>query len=176
MNDIEKIGGEHERGTRREAKGRMKNFLMFLPNMLLLLGRLLKDARVPAVEKALFLAAIVYVISPLDFIPDFFPFIGQVDDIYLVSLTLLRLINRSDSSIVRQHWSGGGDIVSLADSIAGLAPTLLPKRISRVLSSKVETGSTAGLLKNLKNRREPLLVEIPQAEPIKVDSRSKMTN
>jgi uncharacterized membrane protein YkvA (DUF1232 family) len=50
----------------------MQNFLMFLPNMVVLLGRMLKDVRVPTAEKALFLAAIVYVISPLDFIPTFF--------------------------------------------------------------------------------------------------------
>ena len=71
---------------------------MFLPNMVMLLGRLLKDARVPTAEKALFLAAIVYVISPIDFIPDVFPFIGQVDDLYVVALTLLRLVNRTDAN------------------------------------------------------------------------------
>ena len=75
-----------------------------MPNMLKLLGRLIDDARVPIAEKALFAAAIVYVIVPLDFIPDVFPFIGQVDDIYLVALTLLRLLNRTDESVVRQHW------------------------------------------------------------------------
>ena len=126
------------RRQKRESKGRMKNFLMFLPNMVKLLGNLLKDARVPTAEKALFIGAIVYVISPLDFIPDIFPFIGQVDDIYVVSLTLLRLVNRTDESVVRQHWAGGGDIVSLANSIANLAPALLPKRVSRLISSDVE--------------------------------------
>ena len=81
---------------------------MFLPNMVVLLGRLVRDSRVPAVEKALFFAAIVYVISPLDFIPDVFPFIGQVDDLYVVALVLLRLISKTDESVVRQHWTGGG--------------------------------------------------------------------
>ena len=110
------------RKERGELKSRMSNFLMFLPNMFMLLGRLIKDNRVPITEKALFAAAIVYVIMPLDFIPDIFPFIGQVDDIYLVALTLLRLINRTDEPVVREHWSGGGDIIKLTDSIANLAP------------------------------------------------------
>lgn len=176
MAEIVSVNDKGVKRSRRQAKGRMRNFLMFLPNMVILLGRLLKDARVPGAEKALFLAAIVYVISPLDFIPDFFPFIGQVDDIYMVALTLLRLINRSDEHIVRQHWSGGGDIVSLADSVASIAPILLPKRITRVLSSKVELGSAAGVLKNIKTKREPLVVEIPQAEKMQVDSSSKMAN
>lgn len=176
MAEIVKADRKQSRGLKREAKGRMRNFLMFLPNMVTLLGRLLKDARVPTAEKALFLAAIVYVISPLDIIPDFFPFIGQVDDIYVAALTLLRLINRSDASVVRQHWSGGGDIVALADSVASIAPILLPKRAARVLSSKVELGSAAGVLKGIGKNREPLIVEIPAPEKIKVDSSSKMTN
>lgn len=162
------------RRKKSEAKGRMKNFLMFLPNMFTLLGRLIKDNRVPAAEKALFAAAIVYVIMPLDFIPDVFPFIGQIDDIYLVALTLLRLIGKTDASIVREHWSGGGDIVKLADSIAGLAPMLLPKRVSRLLSSKVELAPDAGrVIQNLTSKKEPIVLEKPEAqddELIKIDS------
>ena len=162
------------RKEKSALRGRMNGFISFLPNMVKLLAGLLKDARVPTAEKALFIAAIVYVISPLDFIPDFFPFIGQVDDIYVVALTLLRLVNRSDASVVREHWSGGGDIVALADSIAGIAPRFLPKRISRVLSSKVEMGSATGILKGLKKSRERIVVEVPTE--IDVDSSSSMPN
>ncbi len=153
-----------DRRERSELKGRMGGFLMFLPNMVTLLGRLLKDTRVPTAEKALFVAAIVYVISPLDLIPDFFPFIGQVDDIYVVALTLLRLMSKTDASVVRQHWSGGGDIVSLAESIAGIAPMLLPKRVARVLSSKVELAPAAAVLKNITSKKEPIVIEIPEPE------------
>lgn len=175
----DKIEKPKRKTVRREAKGRMRNFLMFLPNMVVLLGRLLKDARVPTAEKALFLAAIVYVISPLDFIPDVFPFIGQVDDIYVVALTLLRLVNRSDETVVREHWSGGGDIVSLADSIASIAPMLLPKRVSRVLSSNVELAPAGKMLSGIARKDHAVVVEIPHPdEPhrISVDSRSRMTN
>ncbi|HMP66984.1 MAG TPA: YkvA family protein [Pyrinomonadaceae bacterium] len=140
----------------------MSNFLMFLPNMVVLLGRLLKDARVPSAEKALFLGAIVYVISPIDLIPDIFPFIGQVDDIYMVALTLLRLVNRTDENVVREHWRGGGDVVALADSIARIAPILLPKRVSRVISSKVEMSSAGKVLGNIGQKKEPLLVEVEE--------------
>jgi uncharacterized membrane protein YkvA (DUF1232 family) len=152
------------RKEKSELKSRMSNFLMFLPNMFMLLGRLIKDNRVPIAEKALFAAAIVYVIMPLDFIPDIFPFIGQVDDIYLVALTLLRLINRTDESIVREHWSGGGDIIKLTDSIANLAPALLPKRVSRVLSSKVELAPAGKILSAIKDKKEAVMIEIPQAD------------
>lgn len=155
-----------KRRERSEMKGRMKGFLMFLPNMVTLLARMIKDSRVPTAEKALFLAAIVYVISPLDFIPDFFPFIGQVDDIYVVALTLLRLVNRTDESIVRQHWSGGGDIVSLANSIAGIAPKFLPKRVARVITARVELAPAASLLRNIGRRDEAVVIEIDDIDPL----------
>ena len=53
-----------------KARSRLKNLLLFIPNMILLCGRLLTDARVPKTEKALVAGAIVYAIIPLDLIPD----------------------------------------------------------------------------------------------------------
>ena len=150
-----------------QIKDRMKGFIMFLPNMVKLLGKLLTDGRVPTVEKALFVAAIVYVISPLDFIPDVFPFIGQVDDVYVVALTLLRLVNRTDENVVREHWAGGGDIISLSNSIANIAPMILPKRVSRVLSSRVELADAGKILKSVTKKKEPIMVEYPEAEVAK---------
>lgn len=149
-----------KRREKAEVRSRMGGFLMFLPNMVKLLGRLLGDLRVPMAEKALFAAAIVYVISPLDFIPDVFPFIGQVDDLYVVALVLLRLINRTDESVVREHWSGGGDIVALSDSIAGLAPKFLPKRVSRILTTRVELAPAGQILRGISNKKEAVVREI----------------
>jgi uncharacterized membrane protein YkvA (DUF1232 family) len=161
---------------KREARGRMGNFLMFLPNLVRLLGRLLKDSRVPSAEKALFLGAIIYVIAPIDLIPDIFPFIGQVDDIYVVALTLLRLVNRTDEGVVRENWSGGGDIVALSDSIASLAPMLLPKRVQRILSSKVELAPAGEIIRGIGKKGQPVVIETVEPEPLEVDSRSNMTN
>ena len=165
--------------TRREKgelKDRLRSFIMFLPNMVMLLGRLLKDSRVPTAEKALFAAAIVYVISPLDFIPDVFPFIGQVDDLYVVALVLLRLVNRSDESVVREHWSGGGDIVGLAASIANIAPKFLPKRVARVITSRVEMAPAGKILRGITNKDEAIVRELDEDENIKIDAHSRMAN
>lgn len=162
------------RRERSEVRDHLFGFLMFLPNLVMLLGRLLRDSRVPTAEKALFAAAIVYVVSPLDLIPDIFPFIGQVDDLYMVVLTLLRLINRTDASIVRQHWSGGGDIVTLADSVANLAPKLLPKRVARILTANVELAPAAKALTTLNGKSGKVVREVEQIEidPLPAGTRS----
>ena len=147
--------------SKLKLKSRMKNLLMFLPNMVALCGRLMVDARVPKTERALFAAAVIYAIIPFDFLPDMIPFVGQVDDIFIIALTLLRLIDRSDDNVVRQHWRGGGDIVALAESVAAIAPALMPRRVARVLVAKVKpTAEGTGLL--IKSTKfEPLFVAEP---------------
>ncbi|NNE65064.1 MAG: DUF1232 domain-containing protein [Pyrinomonadaceae bacterium] len=164
-----------KRKEKLAAKGRMKNFVLFLPNMVRLCGGLLMDARVPVIEKGLFAAAIVYAISPIDLLPDIFPFIGQIDDLYLIALTLLRLLNYTDEEIVREHWKGGGDIIPLASSIAQLAPKILPQRVTRVLSSRVKLGSAGKIVESVKNKKARVLVEVPEKQ-MPVDSSSKANN
>ncbi len=127
-----------------QGKERVKNLLMFLPNMVLLCARLLTDPRVPRTEKALVAGAIIYAIIPFDLIPDMIPFVGQLDDAYLIALTLLRLVDRTEPNILREHWNGGGDIVQLAESMAALTAKLLPKRIRRVLTARVEMTKEKG--------------------------------
>jgi uncharacterized membrane protein YkvA (DUF1232 family) len=137
---------------------RMKNLLLFIPNLILLCGRLIIDPRVPAKERLLVAGAIIYAIIPLDLIPDMLPFVGQIDDAYLISLTLLRLMSNTDPKIVREHWNGGGDIVELVGSMAGIAAKLLPEKIRRVLTARVESPNRSR--KDLK----PILIETHQPE------------
>ena len=142
-NQIEQVASEQlaprtvTRMERKQAKGFLKNVIYLIPNFLKLLYRLFTDSRVPAAEKAFLIGAIAYVISPIDLIPDVIPFIGEVDDLYLVSLTLLRLLNRTPADVIRQHWEGAGDIARIVGRIAQAATFILPKRIANILLGKV---------------------------------------
>ena len=147
-----------------KMKRRMKNLLMFVPNMVLLCGRLLTDPRVPRTEKALVAGAIIYALIPLDLIPDMIPFVGQIDDAYLIAMTLLRLVDRTDPRVLREHWNGGGDIVQLVESTAMLASKLLPKRIRGVLTSRVEEPKSKGEKSKDLLFHKPMLVEKPEIE------------
>jgi uncharacterized membrane protein YkvA (DUF1232 family) len=143
-------------------RSRMTNLLLVIPNLLLLCARLMTDSRVPAKERLLVAGAILYAFVPLDFIPDMLPFVGQVDDAYLIALTLLRLMTITDPRIVREHWRGGGDVVELVGATALLAARLLPARIRRVLTSKVEAPQQPE--GQIDNMAVPILVERPVAE------------
>ena len=153
-----------------KLKSRLKNILMFLPNMVGLCFRLMVDSRVPATERALFAAAIVYALMPLDFIPDLIPFVGQIDDAYLVALTLLRLIEHTDDRVVREHWRGGGDIIVLAQSMAALTAKFLPQRMRRALTARVETPDSSVVSKG---KLQPLFVEVPEERTPELESRAR---
>src|SRR5678816_2488069 len=139
-----------------------------MPNLLLLSARLMVDPRVPAKERLLVAGAILYAFMPLDFIPDMLPFVGQVDDAYLIALTLLRLMTVTDPRVVREHWRGGGDVVELVGATALLAGKLLPKRIRRVLTSNVEAPKIPS--DQSEPTKTPLLIERAVVESNSVQS------
>jgi uncharacterized membrane protein YkvA (DUF1232 family) len=129
--DIELKEPKHRRGVLREAAA-------LIPNFLKLLYRVFKDSRAPLAEKALLAGTIIYIVSPLDFIPDLIPFIGQVDDLYLVALVVLRLLSRTDDEVLREHWDGGVDLAGLVGRVERAASYVLPRRIRRILLGRVE--------------------------------------
>jgi uncharacterized membrane protein YkvA (DUF1232 family) len=150
-------------------RSRMKNLLLVIPNLILLCARLMVDPRVSAKERLLVAGAIVYALVPLDFIPDMLPFVGQVDDAYLIALSLLRLMSETDPRVVREHWRGGGDVVELVGATALIAARLLPSRIRRVLTSKVEAPKVPS--GQADTMAVPLLVERPVPETKTADLR-----
>jgi uncharacterized membrane protein YkvA (DUF1232 family) len=123
---------------RKEARGFLRSALMLIPNFLKLIYRLFKDPRVPFAEKALLVGVIAYVISPLDLIPDVIPFIGEVDDLYLLALVVLRMLTRTHEDVLREHWDGRSDLASIVYNIERAARYVLPKRIRNILLGRVE--------------------------------------
>jgi hypothetical protein len=71
-------------------------------------------------------------------------------------------MERTDPKIVREHWAGGGDVVELVGAAAQVAAKLLPQRIRRVLTSRLEVAP--GKIEDLKSIPKPLLVARPEPE------------
>jgi len=106
-----------------------KQALLLIPNFIKLLYRLVGDQRVLTREKALLLGVVAYVISPLDFLPDAIPFLGQIDDLLLVALILKRFMNSVDRSMLLEHWDGNQDLLLSIDKILEFTQYLLPKGV-----------------------------------------------
>ena len=65
--------------------------------------RLLRDERVPTMAKLVVPAALFYVASPLDLVPDLIPIVGQVDDIGILVLGVLAFIKLCPRHLVAEH-------------------------------------------------------------------------
>ena len=118
-------------GAKRTVMSTMKE----LPNFLRLLGGLLTDVRVSMTDKLLVAGAVAYILLPMDFIPDFIPFLGEVDDIFLMVLALQRLIANAGRAVVLDHWMGDPKQLGSLDLERTLAAAafFLPRRIRRRL-------------------------------------------
>ncbi len=114
------------------------SFLRYIPRFFRLLLNLLRDSRVSATDKAILGATIAYLINPADIVPDWIPFLGMVDDLYLIALALLRLILRTDEKVLAQYWDGPAELVTLLKQISEWAVAFLPPRVRRAIIAKVE--------------------------------------
>jgi uncharacterized membrane protein YkvA (DUF1232 family) len=110
------------------AKRTLLDTIRQLPSYLRLLGGLLVDRRVSLIDKALVAGAIAYIVSPLDLIPDFIPFLGQVDDVFLLMASLERLVANAGADVVYDHWRGDPDEIEALDlkGVLGAATLFLP--------------------------------------------------
>jgi len=109
--------------------GKLAEFVLLLPDFVVLVMRLALDPRVPNKKKVFIGAIITYLILPIDIIPDFIPVIGYMDDLVLVVLALRHILNDIDQQIVLDNWSGEDDLLVLLQKIASTAEQLLDKNV-----------------------------------------------
>ncbi|MCU0636507.1 MAG: DUF1232 domain-containing protein [Gemmatimonadaceae bacterium] len=121
-------------GQKRTVIGAIKQ----LPAYLKLLGKLVLDRRVSKLDKGLVIAAIVYIVSPLDFIPDLIPFLGEVDDLFLLLIALQRLIGNAGRRVLLDHWTGDPrelddpNLLRVLSAAAFFLPGPLRRRLMRL--------------------------------------------
>jgi len=128
---------EEPSGTapRTGAKRTLMSTMKELPNFLRLLGGLLTDVRVSTTDKLLVAGAFAYILLPMDFIPDFIPFLGEVDDVFVLVLALQRLIANAGRAVVLDHWMGDPKQLRSLDleRVLVAAAFFLPRRLRRRL-------------------------------------------
>ena len=120
---------------RAEAKRTIVSTMKELPNFLRLLGGLMADRRVANTDKLLVGGAIAYILLPMDFIPDYIPFLGEIDDLFVLVLALQRLIANAPRSVLEDHWMGDPAQLRSMDleRVLVAAAFFLPRRVRRRL-------------------------------------------
>lgn len=120
--DLQPIDGDRP----VSARNTLREIALFLPNFVVLLKRLVSDPRVPRKSKLILAGTILYLVSPIDVVPDFVPGLGQLDDVVVALLALHSILNRVDDEVVIEHWPGDENVIRMVRAGLSAVAQLLP--------------------------------------------------
>jgi uncharacterized membrane protein YkvA (DUF1232 family) len=116
----------HYLETKGRAAGKAADFLLFAPDLFMLLWRLTQDGRVNAKNKVLLGSGIAYYIFPFDIFPEAITGpIGYLDDLLFAVYMLNKMVADTDPAVLREHWSGRDDVLHVIQRVLGAADSLL---------------------------------------------------
>lgn len=98
--------------ARRLPPGPLRDLVGLLPDCATCLRRLYRDSRVPRKAKVALWVALIWVLSPVDLIPEFLPVIGPLDDVVVVALALRYALRVSPREAVEEAWPGNPAVLT----------------------------------------------------------------
>ena len=90
--------------AKRLPPGSLKDLATVLPACVTTVRKLRKDPRVPRSAKLAVAFAGLWVVSPIDLIPEFLPVIGPLDDVVVVALALRFAARRVPREALFEAW------------------------------------------------------------------------
>jgi uncharacterized membrane protein YkvA (DUF1232 family) len=98
----------------------LADLLRLVPDTARLLKRLVTDRAVSVGVRVVLVLLLVYLVSPIDLIPDIIPVLGYADDAIVVAFALRFAIRRAGRDSVERHWPGTPDGLAAVLRLAGI--------------------------------------------------------
>ena len=111
---------------------RAARLMLQLPTYARLVWGLFRDSRTPLGLKALLGAALVYVVAPVDFIPDVVPIIGVADDLTVLLLVLDLFISNAPAAVRDEHFARASTGQAVLDTDLARVRLVLGDRYDRI--------------------------------------------
>jgi uncharacterized membrane protein YkvA (DUF1232 family) len=105
---------------REEDPARLRDLLRLVPDVLRLLRRLAADPALPRGVRWRLTAVVVYLVLPIDLVPDFIPVVGYADDAVVVALGLRWVIRAAGVEALDRHWTGTPQGLAVVKRLAGV--------------------------------------------------------
>ena len=106
--------------------GKSGEYLLLVPDMFMLLWRLINDSRVNSKNKVMLGSGLAYYLFPLDIMPEgLLGPIGYIDDLVFGVYLLNKMLTDTDPDILREHWSGSEDILATIQNVLNAADNLV---------------------------------------------------
>lgn len=94
------------------------------PDIVRLTRRLVADPTVSRSVRIWLGVLLVYLVLPIDLVPDFVPVIGYADDAIVVALVLRFVTRRAGPAALDRHWPGTPQGLVALRSLVGLSKTV----------------------------------------------------
>jgi uncharacterized membrane protein YkvA (DUF1232 family) len=100
----------------------LRDAARIVPDTVRLVRRLAADRTLHRGVRVRLWFLFVYLVSPIDLVPDFIPVIGFADDALITSLVLRSVIKRAGIDAVRSHWPGTPDGLAVLLRVCRVSP------------------------------------------------------
>ena len=101
-------------------KGDARALARFVPDCVVLFGRLVSDPRVPRSRRLVLIGLVAYLSMQFDLVPDFIAVAGQLDDALIVALALRTVLRAARAELIREHWPGPETSLQAVLRLAGV--------------------------------------------------------
>jgi uncharacterized membrane protein YkvA (DUF1232 family) len=105
---------------RQRDPARLPDLVRLAPDTARLVGRLAKDPTLPRTVRWRLAALLVYLVSPIDLVPDFVPVVGLLDDAIVLTLTLRSVVRAAGTEAIDRQWPGTDQGLRALKHVAGL--------------------------------------------------------
>ena len=96
---------------------KITNLLAIGPDLTYLLVRLMLDSDVAPTRKLEFAFSTAYVFLPIDIIPDKFPILGKIDDVYMILSSVAKVLRTTERDVLMEYWMGDPDLMDKVRNI-----------------------------------------------------------
>ena len=98
---------------------RLGDLLRVVPDILRLCRDLLADRRAPIGVRVAIGCLFVWLISPIDLVPEFIPVLGPLDDVVVAVIVLRYVRRRLGTTDLRERWRGTPEGFALLEGVMG---------------------------------------------------------
>jgi uncharacterized membrane protein YkvA (DUF1232 family) len=114
----------------------LRAILRALPDIVRTIGGLAGDPVLPTAAKLALAAAVLYLVSPVDLIPDFIPVLGHLDDVFVAAILVDGMLNFVNRGLVLKYWPGSPESLERVARAARVLAAWVPRRLKlRIFSA-----------------------------------------
>jgi uncharacterized membrane protein YkvA (DUF1232 family) len=97
----------------------VRELLGVAPDLIRMLRSIVRDPSSPTDVRIVLVGLLVWILSPIDLIPEFIPVLGPLDDVVVAIVALRYVRRRIGVDGMRSRWTGSDDGFALLGRVVG---------------------------------------------------------